>query len=223
VGGAAALGGAGTGVAQTRDRDIEGDFSLIMMVHTSESTSNFAAPETRPWNGTRTPNIRYTYRSIPCTGAAPVNNISSDLPSYGTRVKGSRAPSSLRAHPFRIRLRRAKEGGWEMLGRMVLTVCKLGPGPTPASDPVPDADKPKIYVNFRARFKKHSEENLNWTGTFRLAGGTQRYRGIRGTGSIAGYFFCFNPEGCAKTGRKYRDGQLVMHGTYRDTTPQLDD
>lgn len=222
AGGAAALVGAGTGVAQTGDDGVEGDFSLIMMVHTAESTPNFAAPATRPWNGTRTPNVRYTYRSIPCTGPAPVNNISSDLPSYGTRVQGSRAPSSLRAHPFRIRLRRAKEGGWEMLGRMVLTVCKLSGGPTPASDPVPDADKPKIYVNFRARFKKRSEENLSWKGTFQLAGGTQRYRGLRGSGEIAGYFFCFNPEGCANTGRQYRDGQLVMHGDYRDATPQLD-
>lgn len=223
AGGAVALGGAGTGVAQVPDDGVEGDFSLIQMVHTAESTPNFAAPATRPWNGTRTPNIRYTYRSIPCTGAAPVNNIASDLPSYGARVQGSRAPSSMRAHPFRIRLRKSKEGGWEMLGRIVFTVCKLSGGPTPASDPIPDAEKPKIYANFKARFKKRSVENLHWSGTFELVGGTQRYRGLRGSGSIAGYFFCFNPEGCVNTGRQFRDGQMVMHGSYEDATPQLRD
>ena len=207
--------------APTTERAVSGDFSLIMMVHTTASTPNFTVPATNPWNGARAPG-RFTYRSIPCTGAAPVNNISSDLPSYGARVQGSRAPSSLRAHPFRIRVRRARNGrAWELVGRMILTVCQLRGGPTAAPDPVPDADKPKIDVRFVARFKRHSVENLNWKGTFTLAGGTGRYRGLTGSGQIAGYFFCFNPQGCANTGRRYLDGQLVMHGDYRDPTPQL--
>lgn len=227
--GSAVLAGGALGSAQvgpsaaqtpTAERPVSGNFSLIMMVHTTASTPNFTVPATNPWDGARRSG-RFTYRSIACTGAAPVNNISSDLPSYGTRVQGSRAPSSLRAHPFRIRLRRARGGGWEMLGRMKLTVCQLRGGPTAAPDPVPDADKPKIDVRFKARFKRHSVENLNWSGTFTLNGGTGRYADLTGSGRIAGYFFCFNPQGCANTGRKYLDGQLVMHGDYRDPTPQL--
>jgi hypothetical protein len=32
---------------------------------------------------------------------------------------------------------------------------------------------------------------------------------------------CFAPEGCAANGSRYLDGQFVMHGSYRDPTPQL--
>ncbi len=222
--GALGLAQVGPSAAQApTERPVTGDFSLIMMVHTTASTPNFTVPATNPWDGSRAPG-RFTYRSIPCTGPAPVNNISSDLPSYGARVQGSRTPSSLRAHPFRIRVRRARQGrrsGWELVGRMMLTVCQLRGGPVPAPDPVPDADKPKIDVRFKARFKRLSVENLHWKGTFRLSGGTGRYSDLTGTGQIAGYFFCFNPQGCANTGGKYLDGQLVMQGDYRDPTPQL--
>jgi len=222
AGGALSLGLVGPSSAQApANRPLEGDFSLIQMIHTTASTPNFTVPATNPWNGFRTKSERFTYRGIPCTGAAPVNNIASDLASYGSRVQGSRSPASLRSHPFRIRLRVSPKGGWEMLGRITLTVCKLSGGPTAAPDPVPDADKPKIDVRFKARFKRHSVENINWSGTFTLNGGTGRYEDLEGSGQIAGYFFCFNPEGCGRTGRNYLDGQFVMHGDYRDPTPQL--
>lgn len=222
AGSALGLGLVGSSSAQVpADRPVGGDFSLIQMIHTTASTPNFTVPATNPWNGSRTTGKNFTYRGIPCTGAAPVNNIASDLPTYGARVQGSRAPSSMRAHPFRIRLRRAREGGWEMLGRVRFTVCKLSGGPTPAPDPVPDADKSKIDMRFKARFNRVSVENLNWSGTFTLNGGTGRYEDLEGSGQIAGYFFCFNPQGCGGTGRNYLDGQFVMDGEYRDPTPQL--
>ncbi len=123
------------------DRPVSGHFSLNMMVHTTRSTPNFSVPATVRWGGAKRIGRSFSYRSIPCTGAAPVNNISSDLPSYGTRVRGSRAPSSMRAHPFRIRVRRARAGGWESVGRIQFTVCQLKGGPTPDPDPVPDAQK----------------------------------------------------------------------------------
>ena len=223
AGGAVGLVQAGPSLAQapTNDRPVSGEFSLIMMVHTTQSTPSFRVPATVPWGGIPRIGRSYSYRSIACTGAAPVNNISSDLPSYGARVEGSRAPSSMRAHPFRIRVRRARSGGWELLGRIQFTVCQLRGGPTPDPDPVPDIDKPKINVRFTARFKRLNVENLRWNGRFTLTGGSGRYDDLTGSGRIAGYFFCFNPEGCANTGRKYRDGQFVMHGNYRDPTPQL--
>ena len=223
AGGAVGLAQVGPSAAQapTADRPVSGHFSLIMMVHTTESTPNFRVPATVPWGGAKRIGQSFSYRSIACTGAAPVNNISSDLPSYGTRVEGSRAPSSMRAHPFRIRVRKARRGGWELVGRIQFTVCQLKGGPTPDPDPVPDVQKPKINVRFTARFKRVNVENLHFKGRFTLEGGSQRYDGLTGSGEIAGYFFCFNPQGCANTGRKYRDGQFVMHGKYRDPTPQL--
>ncbi len=224
AGSALALAQMGPATAQTTPgRGVKGDFSLIMMVHTSASTPNFATPATRPWGGGGRQGVRFSYRSIPCTGAAPVNNISSDLPSYNSRVPGSRAPSSLRAHPFAFNVRRTSDGRRELQGRMTLTVCQLKPGPTADPDPVPDTQKSKIIVKFRARYTRRTAESLNWTGRFRLAGGTGRYKDLTGSGEIAGYFFCFDPRGCANTGRKYRDGQMVLHGSYADPTPQLSD
>ena len=210
---------------------VNGKFSLILMVHTLASIPEFNVPATTPWNGAAASGATYMYRSIPCTGNAPVNNISSDLPSYNTRVAGSRAPSSLRAHPFEFRLAQTtvKTGKgkqartqrvWEMQGRMTLTVCKLASGPTPNPDPIPDANKPKIYVTFRARFTRMTRESIQWDGTFTLAGGTQRYADLKGSGTIAGYFFCFAAEGCGAKGA-YEDGQFAMQGTYSDPTPQL--
>ena len=199
---------------------VKGRFSLVMMIHTRSSSFGDLAGVT-PWNGVRTEGASFEYRSIPCRGNAPVNNIASDLPSYGTRVRGSRAPSSMRAHPFGFKLRKNRNGKWEMLGGIRFTVCHLRPGPTPSNDPVADTEKPYINVGFRARFRRESPELLRWEGRFRLNGGSQRYNDLSGSGTIAGYFFCFAPEGCVAHGGKYLDGQFVMQGSYRDPTPDL--
>jgi len=209
-----------TGGALAQERAAHGNFSLLMMVHTSSSSFG-NLPGVNPWNGSRRSTERHVYRSIPCTGNAPVNNISSDLPTYGARVHGSRVPSSLRAHPYSFRIRQRRGGVREMVGRITFTVCQLRSGPTPTTDPVADADKPKIYVSFRARFQRTSTESTSWAGTFRITGGTQRYEDLEGVGTMAGYHFCFNPAGCASFGGTLLDGQFAMQGTYRDPTPQL--
>lgn len=194
----------------------EGNFSLVMMVHTkSKQYGNL--PGVRPF-GAEASEGAFTYRSIACQGNAPVNNISSDLPSYNARLAGSRVPSSLRAHPFAFRVR--EEGDERtMEGEITLTVCKLGPGPTPKNEPVRDEDKPKIRVAFDADLGRGNAEAVPFDGSFRLRGGTQRYEDLEGSGEIAGYLFCFAPEGCAAKGGKYLDGQFVMHGRYEDPNP----
>lgn len=219
-GGSGSSGSQPTATASQTGDGVKGRFSLVMMIHT-RSSSFGDLPGVTPWNGVRTQGASFEYRSIPCQGNAPVNNIASDLPSYGTRVRGSRAPSSMRAHPFGFKLRKNSRGKWEMIGAVRFTVCHLRPGPTPSNDPVADVQKPYIDVGFRAKFKRESPEMLRWEGRFRLNGGTQRYDDLTGSGTIAGYFFCFAPEGCVAHDRKYLDGQFVMQGTYRDPTPDL--
>jgi hypothetical protein len=199
--------------------EARGRFSLIMMVHTNASAGNFNV-DTDPWNGDLRDGALYTYRSIACTGNAPVNNISSDLPSYNTKVAGSRTPASMRAHPLYMRLSETKKG-WVMRGSIEFTVCQLRSGATPSNDPIPDANKPKIRMRYTARFARSTQEAIRWHGTFKIVGGTQRYEDLTGSGEIAGYFFCFQPEGCAGNDGNYADGQFVMHGSYRDPTPQL--
>lgn len=207
------------GVRAAGDGVARGRFSLIMMVHTNASAGNFRVP-TRPWDGTLRDGALFTYRSIACSGNAPVNNISSDLPAYNTKVRGSRVPSSMRAHPLYMRLAKT-ERGWVMRGEIEFTVCKLGPGPTPRNDSTSDAERPKITVRYKARFARSSQESTRWHGRFRIVGGTQRYEDLRGTGHLAGYFFCFQREGCKANGGNYADMQFVMHGNYADPTPRL--
>ncbi len=222
VGAGASLGLlASPGGAQTSERGVRGQFSTILMVHTAQSTPTFQVAETRPWDGRRQRGRVFSYRSIPCTGPAPVNNISSDLPSYNGRVESSRAPSSLRGHPFAFRVERTRRYGWVLRGLLELTVCKLGPGPVAAPDPVPDARKPKIRMRFRAPFRRVTGEVAHFAGRFEIIGGTQRYADLKGSGRIAGYFFCFDPEGCQAKGGRYLDAQMVLHGRYADRTPQL--
>lgn len=196
-----------------RQEGVTGRFSTVLMVHTLDS------PRTTPWDGSPRDGAAYSYRSIGCNGNAPVNNISSDLPSYGARVAGSSLPNSLRAHPFAFRTVKSRRG-WIMRGTIKMTVCKLAAGPTPTPDPVADESKPKIIVKFKARPVRTSVEHLRWSGRFKLAGGTGRYRGLTGSGRISGYFLCFAEGGCRQFGA-YRDAQFVMHGRYADRTPRL--
>lgn len=203
-----------TALAQGTD-PVAGNFSLQAMAH--QRTAQFPTLfNVRPWDGTSLG--RFSYRSIPCSGNAPVNNISSDLPSYGTRVGDSRAPSSTRLHNLTFRVVRTRRGT-EMLGTTSIVVCQLKSGPTPSPDPVSDEVRSRIRVTWRAAFVRNNSESLSFRGTFKLAGGTQRYADITGSGTIGGYLFCFAPEGCGGGG--LQDAQVSMQGSYADPTPQL--
>lgn len=201
------------------DEAISGRFSTVLMVHTKSQTYG-NLPGVRAWDGTRTAGEVFAYRSIPCTGNAPVNNIGTDLTSYNGRVKGSRLPGNIRAHPFAFRFVR-KDGKLRMQGYIELVACKLGPGPTPSNDRVPDRDKPRIRIRFFADSFTVSEETVRFHGRFVLRGGTGRYEDLRGSGDMAGYFLCFDPSGCKAAGN-YADAQMTFQGSYTDPTPQLD-
>ena len=205
--------------AQDRGPGVHGTFSLQAMMHTA--TEQFPTlPGVAPWNG-RSVQGRFGYRSIPCFGNAPVNNISTNLPSYNGRVAGSRNPVSTRLHPFRFEVERTRRG-LQMQGSITMTVCHLRSGPTANPDPIADEDKPKIRFTFRALATRQNVEELHFDGRFRITGGTQRYDDLTGSGRIAGYLFCFNPAGCgAQATRQYLDGQISMQGRYADRTPEL--
>lgn len=224
LGALAALGaGAGAGAdegakrAQTQD-EVRGRFQLIQMMHVG--TAQFGVlPRTAPWDGRSRGNFGYS--GIPCTGNAPVNNLGSNLPSYNGKVPGSRLPSSTRMQPLAFTVARRKGGGLEMRALMTLVVCQLRPGPTADPDPIPDADKPRIFIAFRARFARESSESLTFRGRFKIRGGTQRYRDLTGRGTISGNLLCLGPQTCAQRGGRYYDGQVTLEGSYRDPTPQL--
>ena len=82
---------------------LRGYFSAVLMVHTPDWP---AATDVKPWDGFT--DGTFTYRSIPCSGNAPVNNISTDLTTYNTQIPGSRVPASTRAHPLEFTVQAGK-------------------------------------------------------------------------------------------------------------------
>lgn len=204
-----------------RRQAVRGQFSLVAMVHTTQYMGqDLPDPNPRPWNGMSSGGP-FRYFGIPCTGNAPVNNISTNLTTYNSRLPGSRSPASTRSHPFEF-----VANGDRLDGILTLTVCKLGGGqtgtPPGQNDPIPDAEKDKVFFRWQARVESTVAEEVSFRGTFRIAGGTGVYNDLTGGGEMSGYLFCFAPQGCASPGigGQYRDGQFTMQGNYRDpTTP----
>jgi hypothetical protein len=117
----------------------KGNFTVFSMAHTPgwPSSANL-----KPWDGKS--NGTFIYASASCSASnAPINNASSDLPSYNTRIPASRVPSSTRAHNLGMTM----ENG-QISGTVDLTVCQLAPGPT--SDDLEDAARDKIFLKFTA-------------------------------------------------------------------------
>ena len=184
---------------------VEGTFGLAAMVHTHDWPTNAAVAA---WDGKS--NGEFVYSAIPCSGNAPMNNISSNLPTYNALIPGSRSPASTRSHPFKFTVRDGK-----MTGSIQLTVCKLGPGPT--KDEIADASRPRITITFQAQASQRTGEETVFSGAFKVAGGTGRYEKLTGEGTIRGYFMCFDPKGCAEGNKGYfRDMQYVLEGKFSD-------
>lgn len=213
-----ALSAAGMTSNNAQQRGLSGTFSLLQMVHTtSYNNQGLESEDPNPWDGTRRPGGPFVYAGIACSGNAPLNNVATDLTTYNTRLPGSRSPASTRNHPLKFKVVENRRGQLRLRGKVVLTVCQLKPGATSTPDPVPDSEKEKVFFRWNAKFKRTSPEEVRWLGRFRLTGGTGIYEDLTGKGEIAGYFFCFAPEGCATLG-EFRDAQYTMSGTYHDPT-----
>lgn len=183
----------------------EGDFNLIAMAHTQDWPNN---SQVRPWDGKT--GGEFVYRGIPCAGNAPVNNISSNLPTYNSRIPGSRSPASTRSHPFKFTAK-----GDKLSGSISLTVCGLKPGP--AKDKQADSERERILITFDADAKRLAAEETAFSGSFKIAGGTGRYSKLAGEGVIRGYFTCLDPQGCGGANKgQLRDLQYVLAGKFND-------
>jgi hypothetical protein len=214
-GSVAAQADAGPVLEQDED-EVRGSFSMLEMAHTTayEGTDVEEEQQPNPWDGGVEVEGPYRYAAIPCNENAPLNNISGDLPTFNTLVPGSRVPASTRAHPLEFEVVEGDDGETELQGTLELTVCQLRPGVTPDPDPTPDPEKERIRFEWSARADEATEESIVWRGTFDIVGGTGPYEELSGEGEIAGYFFCFAPEGCAELG-EFRDVQFAMNGTYQ--------
>lgn len=213
AGGASA---APTGGSDSREASLDqfdSRFNLIGMAHTAPRTARGLPIEvdTEPWDGTSTGGP-YSFASAPCSADAPINNVSTNLVSFNTRLEGSRSPASTRLHPFEFEVLSLADGAGEMRGTIDLTVCQPRFGVTPP-DGGPDTERERISIEFTADFTQPTAEETTYAGQFEITEGTGPYEGIRGSGEITGYFMCLGPERCAQLGGP-RDAQVVMVGSY---------
>lgn len=206
--------------AQAEADGVQGTFSMIIMAHTGGSPGAYQVTDAQAPGSELEAGDEFTYRSIECSGDAPVNNIASDLPSFGAQIQDSRVPVSMRAHPLRFEVLEVEGEGVGVSGRMTATVCKLGPGPTPEDDPVADEEKPVIHFDFTGTLDQVSDDSTTFDGEFEIAGGTGRYERLSGSGEMTGYLFCFAPEGCEDT---FDDSQFVLRGDYSHPDPRLEE
>lgn len=197
---------------------LEDAFSLFAMVHTRSYETAGGPRDTRPWDGSPDATGLFTYASMPCSGQAPVNNMSSDLPTLGGSLPGSRVPASTRTHPMSFEVRR-DGGNVRLHGGIVLTVCHLGPGPTAEDDGTPDLERPRITVDWSATVGTRTAALVTWHGGFTLTGGTGPYRRLAGEGDIAGYLFTFDRNRRADDETLLRDAQFALVGRYRIPAP----
>ena len=196
---------------------LEDAFALFAMVHTRSYDTPDGPRDTRPWDGAPDAAGVFTYASMPCSGQAPVNNVSSDLPALGGALPGSTVPVSTRTHPLSFEVGR-DGGGVRLRGGIVLTVCHLGPGPTEEADPTPDLERPRITLDWEAAVGTRTDELVTWHGRFTLTGGTGPYADLAGEGDVAGYFFTFDRN--RRPGDPaLRDAQYALVGRYRVPRP----
>lgn len=187
-------------------------FNLIGMAHTSPATPGGLPIEvsTTPWDG-RSTGGPFSYASAPCAANAPINNVSTNLVSLNTRLKGSRSPASTRLHPLQFEVVSNEGGSGDMRGTIELTVCQPRFGVTPPGKQ--DSMRDRVSFTFNATFTQPTSEETTWAGQFQIRDATGVYKGLRGSGQIAGYLMCLGPERCAQQGG-FRDAQVTMIGSY---------
>lgn len=192
---------------------LEGVFSLFAMAHTLTFAGPSGPQETVPWDGSARPGGSFTDASRSCSDDAPVNNVSTDLPTLGGAVDGGRAPVSTRTHPMRFDIVEDRDVT-RLRGGITLVVCHLASGSTSVPDPTPDHRKPRIEVRWSAQVGARTGEQVSWQGTFEIVGGTATYAALRGEGDIGGCFSCSEARDDAARADLH-DCQYAMIGRYR--------
>ncbi len=195
-----------------------GTFNVIAMAHSTGTTPRGAdvPMEANPWDGES--EGTFSYSAIACADDAPINDISTNLATFNSKLEDSRSPASTRMHPIEFQVTEVTEDGEGQLeGTIALTVCQPRPGAV--TDDVPDEQRDRIDFDWTADFQRTSPEEVAFRGTFDIRGGTGIYQDLTGSGDIAGYVMCLGDVDCADVG-EYRDIQIAMVGSYDH--PQLD-
>jgi hypothetical protein len=197
--------------AQQRGDALRGTFSMSVHMHSSEFGGPSGAGTLFQTDPLSFPPSRgsFSYSSIPCNQPAPFNDFALRFePGY----PGVATPAAVRHFlegTVTPTTRSADRG--IVRGTITTILCQGG---------VQQPDR--LLFTFLGRYRLASDNQLVVTGSYRLAGGTGRFAGISGGGSLEGELTCLPPilqrEGatnCADLG-VFSDAIFRLRGNFLD-------
>lgn len=205
--------GPATAAKPSSDEGASGSFTLTVHTHSSEFRGAGGAPTlfaTQPLSFDFTRGEQFSYSSVSCKDPARFNDVALNFnPDY----PGIEDPAAVR-HFVEGEVtsvdRSDKTGTIE--GTITTYLCRNGK----------EADQ--IQFSFEATFKRTSDNQMTFEGTFEITGGTGTFEDMTGEGTITGEFTCLprileeaGAESCAELG-VFSDFVASLSGTYADPT-----
>lgn len=190
-----------------------GKFSLTVHTHSSEFRGPGGAPllrATDPLSFEMTEGESFSYASVECESPAPFNDVALDFsPDY----PGLDDPLPVR-HVVEGTIVSIDESGQtgEVEGTITTFLCENG------------EETDQIVFEFEGTFTRTSDNQVRFSGTFTIEGGTGRFADITGEGKITGEFTCLprileneGASSCADLG-VFSDFIAQLSGTFADPT-----
>lgn len=182
----------------------EGDISLTVHVHSSQFQSTLFGTEPAPVPLTTG---SFSYSSVSCRQPAPFNDVAL---SFDPDYPGLSDPASVR-HLLEITVTEVDSSGQTgtLEGTLTTIVCE---------------GNRRIISTFEAEFEQVSDNEVQFTGTFQITGGTGNFSDLTGSGTITGSLTCLpgtlaaqGAEDCTDLG-VFSDAVATLEGTFADPT-----
>ena len=181
------------------DGGASGNIDLTVHAHSSQFTDTLFPTSPLPFPVTE--ESTGTYSSIPCSRPAPFNDTALDFtPDY----PGIEDPASVR-HFVEATLTPTQGNQGMVEGEITTILCFDG-----------KESKNQLFLTFEGTYKQTGEQ-VRFTGTFEITGGTGVFEDITGEGTITGTFSCLGTRDCGDLGL-LTDAAFALQGTFSDPT-----
>jgi hypothetical protein len=181
------------------DGGASGNIDLTVHAHSSQFTDTLFPTSPLPFPVTE--ESTGTYSSIPCSQPAPFNDTALDFtPDH----PGVEDPASVR-HFVEATLTPTQGSQGTVEGEITTILCLDG-----------QESEHRLFFGFEGTYKQTGEQ-VRFTGTFEIVGGTGIFEDITGAGTITGTFSCLGDRDCRDLGL-LPDTVFALRGTYSDLT-----
>ncbi|MDQ3570044.1 MAG: hypothetical protein M3396_05340 [Actinomycetota bacterium] len=202
--------------ADNRRDPVTGQFSLSVHTHSRQFGSPSGVQTLFPTNPLEYP-VRsggFSYSSIPCSSPAPFNDRAlAFTPGYPDLGSG---PLAVRHRVKGVVVTTNGSDAGTVRGTITTILCQNG-----------QETKDRIRFRFEGQFVVTSQNEAMVNGTFRVLGGTGRFAGLHGDGSVTGRFTCLPPalqragaRNCAELGA-FSDAVFNLQGSYANRHPRV--